>query len=246
MCDCFSIHTYHFPYLTRCSIYCYTRILMRILITTLACLYTFTALGLDTTARKPVYLYPAVQMEIGAAAGFVFPGAAESTLPYAKAFRAGMFLFHGSAHFNRHNRSLYFTTGFQVGLMPFSTLGTIPAALPPHKPLAEFRNNYLVASIALIPGAQVQVPVSKSAKFCAGVGAGPMIQVHRYITGVQENVLLQANIGLMTEDMTGIGIRFYRPYNGLLEKTAYYRNSYMLTGILLDFRQRLTKPRKKK
>jgi hypothetical protein len=68
-----------------------------------------------------------------------------------------------------------------------------------------------------------------------------MLQAHRYQHQLQKNILLEANIGIMADETTAVGLRFYHPYNGLEERTAYYTNSYMFTGILLDFRQRLVK-----
>ena len=214
---------------------------MRYLITTLLLLFASLAYGQDTTVRKPVSFYHRLQIEIGAAAGFVFPGATESTLPNARAYRAGMFLFKGNVNFNYHHRPLYFTTGLYTSLMPFSTWGSIPSTIPPYKPLAEYRNDYLVAGFALVPGLQLEIPAGNKTHICAGIGAGAMLQAHGYQHKLQKNILLEANIGIMADDMTAIGFRFYHPYRGLEEHTDYYTNSYMLTGVLLDFRQRITR-----
>lgn len=221
-------------------LYCRTHTFMRrYLFTALLCLPAVFANGQDTTAKTNTAFNNGPQIEIGAGAGFVFPGAVQSTLPVAKAFRAGMFLFQGNAHFNKRNHHLYFTAGLQLGLMPFSSWGSIPSGKP-GKPIAEYRSEYLVTTIALVPGLQFQTPIGRSTKFCMGAGAGGMLVLHSHqATGPQKNILLEASVGLLADDMTAVGLRFYRPYKGMDEKTLDYENSYMLTGVLLDFRQRL-------
>lgn len=219
---------------------------MRYLITTLLFFSSPLLYGQDTTVRKPISLYRKLQIEVGAAAGFVFPGATESTLPNARAFRGGMFLFKGNVNFNYRHRALYITTGLYTGLMPFSTWGSIPSTSPPYKPVAEYRNDYLVAGFALVPGLQAEIPAGNRTRICAGIGVGGMLQAHGYQHHLQKNILLEASVGILADDMTAVGLRFYHTYNGLEEYTAYYANSYMLTGILLDFRQRLSRNGQKK
>ena len=73
-----------------------------------------------------------------------------------------------------------------------------------------------------------------------------MLQLHSYQNEVQKNIILESSFGIMADDMTAVGLRFYRPYSGLEEHTVYYQNSYLLTGVLFEFRQRLSRNGRKK
>jgi len=218
---------------------------MQYLATAMLCISCALSYGQDTAVKKQVPAKRNLQIEVGASAGFVFAGAAESTLPVTQAFRAGMFLFRCNANLNKKNHPLYFSAGAYAGFMPFSTLTTVPSPINPRKPLAEYRNEYLVTSFALVPSAQLEVPLGKAAKFCLGAGAGPLLHIHAYQKNIQKNILLEASLGIMADDATAIGFRFYRPYNGLEESTGFYKNSYLLTGVLFEFRQRLSVFRQK-
>jgi hypothetical protein len=208
---------------------------------------TSGAIASDTTKHAPVSILRSnPQIDIGAGAGFVFPGAVESSFPQVRAFRAGMFLFNSNFNFNRKDHNLYFAVSGQFGLMPFSTSAYVPGPTPkPGKPLLDVRHDFLVYTLALIPSAQLQVPIGNTTKFCAGAGAGPMLMMHAHRPTPQRNIMLQANIGLLMEDKTGIGLRFLRPYEGIEESNPLYNCSYKVTGVLLDFRHRMAKPPKK-
>jgi hypothetical protein len=212
-----------------------------------AMLSTTAAMAADTTASKPVNIKgPLIQAEIGAGAGFIFPGAVESSYPEVRAFRAGTFLFNSHFNLNRNNRKLYFSTSVQFGLMPFSTSAFVPGPTPkPSKPLLDIRHEYMVFTVAVVPTVQLQLPVSSTTRFYAGAGAGPMLMMHAHIDKPQRNIMLEANTGLMLDNNTGIGLRFLRPYEGLKEENTIYTCNYKLTGVLLDFRHRLSKPARK-